>query len=236
MLIVGAVPAGASGRNGSPIQGQHMPLSRIELPEELPPPRPVARVERLLAEADRRIEQFQASRGALLPAFVPCDFRAVWAALSWLDERRLASGAMFCEWGSGFGVVTMVASLLGFDASGLEVQRELVDEARSLAESQQIAAQFVEGSLVPEGGERLLEDVEDISHLDTSARDGYDSLGLDPDDFDVIFTYPWPGEQRFVEDLFQHYAADGALLLTYHGSEGLRLRRKVRRDSRRPRR
>jgi hypothetical protein len=52
---------------------------------------------------------------------------------------------------------------------------------------------------------------------------------LDPDDFDVVFAYPWPGEEQVIFDLFAGSTAVGALLLTYHGLEGLRLHRKVKR-------
>ena len=48
-----------------------------------------------------------------------------------------------------------------------------------------------------------------------------------PDDFDVIFAYPWPGEEDVIMQLFDRYAAVGALLLTYHGIEELRIRRKA---------
>ena len=41
--------------------------------------------------------------------------------------------------------------------------------------------------------------------------------------------YPWPGEEQVIFDLFTDYAAVGALLLTYHGQDGVRLARKVRR-------
>jgi hypothetical protein len=54
-------------------------------------------------------------------------------------------------------------------------------------------------------------------------------LQLDPDDFDIIFAYPWPGEEQVIFDLFADNAAVGALLLTYLGQEGLRLQRKVKR-------
>ena len=52
-------------------------------------------------------------------------------------------------------------------------------------------------------------------------------LGLDPDEFDVICAYPWPDQERVTEDLFEHYAAEGAVLLTYHGVDHLRIRRQL---------
>ena len=46
-------------------------------------------------------------------------------------------------------------------------------------------------------------------------------------DFDLFFTFPWPGEHEFFETIFDRFAADGAMLLTYQGIERLRLQRRV---------
>ena len=62
------------------------------------------------------------------------------------------------------------------------------------------------------------------------ARAGlHEELDLEPDDFDVVFAYPWPGEEQVIFDLFADTAAVGSLLLTYHGMDGVRLQRKVKR-------
>jgi hypothetical protein len=52
-------------------------------------------------------------------------------------------------------------------------------------------------------------------------------LRRDPDDFDLVFAYPWPGSEDVIYRLFDAFAATEALLLTFHGSEGLRVDRKV---------
>ncbi|MEL7089295.1 MAG: hypothetical protein AAGL98_12790, partial [Planctomycetota bacterium] len=57
--------------------------------------------------------------------------------------------------------------------------------------------------------------------------DGYDDLGLDPEDFGLIYAYPWPGEEEVVEQIFAAVAATGALLLTYRSTEDLVLQRKT---------
>jgi hypothetical protein len=46
-------------------------------------------------------------------------------------------------------------------------------------------------------------------------------------DFDLFFAFPWPGEHVFFETVFEACTADGALLLTYRGREGMNLTRKV---------
>ncbi len=54
-----------------------------------------------------------------------------------------------------------------------------------------------------------------------------DELGLEPTDFDLIFAYPWPGEEQVIYDLFDRFAAAGAVLITYHGVQGMRVQRKT---------
>ncbi len=48
-----------------------------------------------------------------------------------LDEPTLR-GRTFCEWGSGSGVVTLLAASLGFRAFGIEIQEALVEASREL--------------------------------------------------------------------------------------------------------
>jgi hypothetical protein len=122
--------------------------------------------------------------------------------------------------------------MLGFEACGIEIEPALVDGARQLAEDHGFPIEFHCGSFIPEGGETLLDEERDGS------GDGFgwlargqgttpEELELPAEDFDVIFAYPWPGEEHIVAALFRRYAAEGALLITYHGSEDIRVRRKV---------
>lgn len=203
-------------------------LRRIELPD-LKNARLSPDAAALLTEADRRIQDFvNDPQGPLIHGFVPSDYQAVDAHLGWIVQQCLSAGNAFCEWGSGFGVVTMLAALHGFDASGLEVEPRLVEQARRLADDLAIPVQFATGSIIPEGVPTRIEDLEEFSHLDTDSPSGYEELGLEVDDFDLFFAFPWPGEERFFERLFHRCAAEGALLLTYHGRNDLRLQRRVR--------
>jgi len=164
-----------------------------------------------------------------IPAFVPSDFEEVYRALLQIYHTRIATGRRFAEWGSGAGVVACMASMVGFDAVGIEIEPLLVDIAESLAGQFGIAAQFVCGSFVPPGAEPLVDLSGEVTWLRTDAADAYGELELDPDDFDLVFAYPWPGEEQLIFDLFEHCAAVGTLLLTYHSQDGIRLQRKVRR-------
>jgi hypothetical protein len=196
-------------------------------------PRPTAMpasVRAFLHEADRRIERYQ--QNSSVHGFVPSDHGRVFGALQALAESALAPGGRFCEWGSGFGVVTCLAAMIGFDACGIEIESELVDAARRLAEDFELSAEFVCGSFIPRGGECCLGDDGDYAWLTTRGDDLSGELGLSPDEVDAVYVYPWPDEERAVSAVFERYAAAGAVLLSYHGGEDFRLRRKTARRRR----
>jgi hypothetical protein len=205
-----------------------MPLLDLDLPAD--PSDLPGDVRSFLREAERRVERFQ--RTGRAPAFVPSDYRRAYSALRALAAVDLAPGRLFCEWGSGFGVVACLATMLDFDACGIEIEDELVDAARRLAADFGLPVDFLHGSFVPLGGEDCLETCGAFAWLTTDEGTTHNELGLAPDDFQVIFAYPWPDEERATADLFERYAAAGAVLVTYHGGECFRLRRKMRRRCR----
>ena len=185
-----------------------------------------------LREAELRVSQFVRDSPDHVKGFVPSDFVTVYRSLRAITEANLAAGTSLCEWGSGFGVVASLAAMLEFQVCGIEIERALVNASRRLADDFCLPVEFVHGSFVPSGAEA---DVEE-SHADSSseyfwlvtdADDTYDELGRGPHDFDVVFAYPWPAEECLSEDIFEKYAAEEALLLTYTAYDSVRLRRKV---------
>ena len=120
-------------------------------------------VRAFLREAQRRVQRF--CKGHRIPGFIPSDFRAVYTVLRALAEADLAPCELFCEWGSGHGVVTCLASLLGFDACGIEIEADLVDASRELAEDFDLPVNFVQGSFVPGNGLQMLEPADDFAWL-----------------------------------------------------------------------
>jgi hypothetical protein len=158
---------------------------------------------------------------------VSSDFALAYAALSHLEASALVPGDQFCEWGSGLGVVCCLAAITGFRAFGIEASGRLVREARRLAADFDLPAEFASGNYIPRGtGDGLLAG-RDFAWLTRNGRCGYEALGVALDEFDLIYAYPWPDEERLVEELFDGHARPGALLLTYHGERGLWLRRKA---------
>jgi hypothetical protein len=210
-----------------PVKSRPKRLALIDL--DLPPAKLPKRVIKLLDDADLRIERFvHDHRDSPIAAFVPCDFVLVYQALAQIAELNLAAGHRFIEWGSGVGVATCLAAMQGFDAIGVEIEPDLVEVSTALAADHEVEAEFVAASFIPEGGEELVDEQRDINWLRTDDHSAYDLIDLEPDDFDLVFSYPWPGEEEMVYKLFAEYAAVGALLLTYHGQDGVLLRRKVR--------
>ncbi len=200
-------------------------VTLIDLPLSLVPAAVPAEIRSFLREADRRIERFQ--RDSRVPGFVPSDFERAYGVLHALTTADLAPHNLFCEWGSGFGVVTCLAALLGFDACGIEIEGELVDAARQLADDFGLPVEFVRGSFIPRGGEAAARAGDEFAWLTTGAADAHEEMGIDAEDFGVIFAYPWPDEERLTAALFERYAAVGAVLVTHHGGEDFRLRRKT---------
>lgn len=203
-----------------------MALKSIKFPVEVTCVSPEA--DRLVRDAEARIEQFiHRRRNDPLPAFVPSDFRLGYAALKLIRDQHLAPDMTMCEWGSGFGVIACLGTQLGYDACGIEVERDLNDESQALADEHELTTQFALGSFIPEGGDHLADGSGEFAALSTDLPSGYDELGLDVDDFGLIYAYPWPGEEHTVERIFEAYAATGALLVTYRGMNHIHVHRKI---------
>ncbi len=193
-------------------------LARTSIPSD---------VEAVIRDCEERYDEFQRRRpDEAVIAFVQSDLHTLYRTLTWLRDFGPVPGRCFLEWGSGVGAVAMLGAMLGFDAYGIEVERELVDDSRMLAMRHGVEIEFACGSFIPNDADYAPQHLDEFAWLDTSTPDAYEDLELDIDDFDLIFAYPWPGEQDVMFGLFDMWAARGACLLTNHGLEGLRLHRK----------
>jgi len=180
------------------------------------PPPIVARLE---AEVRRRQRRSRAQRHG----FVSSELSAVHASLQAVRDRGLARGPRFCEWGSGLGAVCGVAASLAYRAHGIEIREDFVIESRDLVSRLGLEATFAHGSFLLPGDEDL---VVGCPHTAFQVSDDpYRALGLTPREYDVVYAYPWPGEERMHDGLFARHASPGTLLLTYHGPSGVLVQR-----------
>ena len=206
-----------------------MPLTDFDLainPIDLPD-----NVAEFLREADHRGSDFVSSIPSTFRGFVPSDYVSVYHALRAVAEADVVCGNSFCEWGSGLGVVASLAALVGFDAYGIEIDRDLFDASLELAEDFGIRVEFMNGSFISQGADDLVDrafmDCDGGLSLEPHADHAYDELGLEVRDFDVVFVFPWPNDEELTAELFERFAARGALLLTYSDLNSIRLRRKI---------
>jgi hypothetical protein len=131
--------------------------------------------------------------------FVPSDYETVWTVLSEVRSRFPPEPApVFCEWGSGLGVVTGMAEILRFRAFGIEIDATLAEQSRGLLKSQGLTSKVITGSYLTM-----------------------------PHSADVIFVYCWPGRMLETEQHFIDTAQEQALLLICHGASDVRCKTKA---------
>lgn len=155
------------------------PLMEIDLPGT---GRPLSDAARKLIEQGRK--RF---KSVYVFEFVPSNYEMVWDKLDGLPRGR------FCEFGSGWGIATGLAELLGFQACGIEIASELVSASRALLSEHGLTARIDEG--------------------DYLARQ---------DQADVYFTYAWPSQTPLIERHFLSVAPADSRLLICHGQDDVR--------------
>ena len=201
-------------------------LERIEVPSSVDQ-RPLPPEIRLgISGATRRIETFQDRWDRRqIEQFVAADYELVYQTLSWLLETVPLSGRRFLEWGSGFSVVCALAASLGLDAIGIEAEPDLLSEGRRTITNWGVEVELIHGNFLPPGAEGLADDPT-LPSLGHPAPCGYAALGLDLDDFAIVYAYPWPGEDDFHEFVFHRYAAPGEVLVLFRGPNDMAVWRK----------
>lgn len=138
-------------------------------------------VEEFAAEALRRSKSIECF------GFVTSNYEMVYRVLDALPRGT------FCEWGSGMGINTAIAAMLGFEASGIELNQNLAAASRELLAEYGLHATVLTG---------------DYLEIERSA--------------DYYFVYCWPGQMMNVEAHFLARAPASAKLLICHGAEDIR--------------
>ncbi len=138
-----------------------------------------------------------------VPLLVATEAGPAWSILREAEDLP-CRGRRFCEWGSGTGAVTCLAAQLGWDASGFDCEPGLVDAARMLASEEGIDARFSLGDYAAEVEGTVAADM------------------VDPFAADLVFAYAWPAEVRWLTERFEASAAQGTVLVLYHGGVTVR--------------
>ncbi len=150
--------------------------------------------------------------------FIASEYEVVLDAL----VAHRAPGRRFLELGSASGVITIMADLLGFAACGIEIDASLVTTARALAARFDSKARFVAGSFFPTGYTFRAASGDVRTGTLGEGTSGYLELGLALDDFDVVFGYPWGGEEPVLLDLMRQYGSPAATLLMHGVNDGVK--------------
>ncbi len=178
-----------------------------------------ARLDALLDEGWELCDRFDTDvRQKEFHPFLPADYEEVLEAL--LPFR--GPGVRFLEWGSANGVITIMADLLGFEAYGIELDGDLVVQARALAQRTGSRARFAAGSFLPSGYRLNRGGEKDRLGTIGTGPSGYVELGIPLDDFDLVFGYPWSGEEPIMLDLMSRYGRADARLLLAKTSGGVK--------------
>ena len=197
-----------------------MELETLDFPVswETPPPE----ILRTIAVAERMQEQLHADgKQQRIALLVNSNYYIAYNALKRVRDSGRDEDMSFCEWGSGLGVVTCIASQLGFSATGIEIEQSLCEFSRALAIEMGVHAKFFQASY--------------RDGLDDSVEPSSISLFRERQrKCEVIYAYPWPAEETLIESLFKRVSTSSSLLMTYHGGTTLRVKKpgmnQVKRD------
>ena len=206
-------------------------LQSIEFPPNVDS-RPVPReLSQLISDVRSRVEVFQDRWDRpQIEQFVAADYELVWQCLDWIVETQPRTGNRFLEWGCGFAAMTVLAASLGLDAIGIESESELhAQGTRTLRDwlpnlcidrgadaGERARAEIIRGNFLPPGTESIADDPT-LPSLGHGGDNAYESLQLDLDDFAIVYSYPWPGEESFHQDVFHEHAQRGAILIQFLG-------------------
>jgi len=150
--------------------------------------------------------------------YVSADYLAVYRSLQEMQNRV----ASVLEWGSGLGVVAIMASRMGFESYGIEAESALVELSDSLAASFGPDATFATGSFIPDDFQWDPGESE-VNRTMIDVASGYDELDMELRDFDLIYAYPWPDEHELYHSIMRQFARPEAMLLMYDAREGMDL-------------
>lgn len=173
----------------------------------------------LWAEAEELWERHQNT-----PAFhgyVSADYLAVFDSLA----RLRGSALKVLEWGSGLGIVTIMASRMGFESYGIEAEPHLIKQSEILAQTYGPDARFAQGSFIPDQFRTDPANAGGVYRTIIEAESAYGALAMEISDFDLVYAYPWPDELALYHRIIRKFGRRGSMLLTYDARAGMKLAR-----------
>lgn len=183
-----------------------------------------------LRSVDALVEENKVNMNAKLGGFIPSDYLAIYRCLKAVYDSQLLCGNRFCEWGSGIGIVSSLAAMIGYESYGIEYDPKLCTVADGISDDFEVPVTIVHGSYIPAGVEDLVDDAfttyDGELGLHPDPDSAYEELGYEIDDFDLIFAYPWPNDAELTYEIFERCAAQGALILVYYDDHQIALFRK----------
>jgi SAM-dependent methyltransferase len=158
-------------------------------------------------------------RPGVFHRFIPTDLRGMRAQLTELAPRATT----FLELGSGVGVITILADLMGYEAYGIEIAPELLAESERLARHFGSKATFALGSFVPAAAREDVDLLDADLYTPVDGDDAFQELELTLADFDLVFGYPFPDEEEWMRELVRRGAGDHTAFLCYSVRDGFTL-------------
>lgn len=140
-----------------------------------------------------------------IPQFEPADGKVSWHLLNSVVQQTFPGRKpVFCEWGSGLGLVTLIASQIGMPATGIEIEEELIELAQDFSRKHALPATFINASIYPKDNAVPVIDYKEV---------------------ELFFAYPWPNQITPMIELFDQVAVSGAIFVCYHGGRNYRVLR-----------
>ena len=96
----------------------------------------------------------------------------------------------FLEWDSGPGIITIMASRMGFEAYGIEAEPVHVAYAETFVQAYGSKTRFVQGRFIPDDFEWNPVNGDDVIRTIFDAASAYDKLEMELRDFDLVYAYP----------------------------------------------
>jgi len=118
--------------------------------------------------------------------------------------------AEILDLGAGSGMVVIEFAKRGYNAYGIEINKQRIREAIQNAETATGKIKFAQGNYLPKEFRARLQPA---PNLFLNGKDAYKSLGKQPKDFDAFYIHPYPEQMDLILEFFRIYARQDAVLM-----------------------